>query len=200
MQDIITATIEERIQNLLPLHDSVNSGNLKNVNITAFSLIEKAKTNDEFVLASAMIYSNVEENLIYKFNLNFQDKKFVIDYEEYLYIADTAKVNDRYLLKRYNHETGLTEWLTPNVLEYDEHGDPLKVEMPPVVRFIKVGLDSSDAKKASDYWTVLNKIRHKSPDNEAYLNRYFAEITMSKKEYLLSALEFFKIHGLYTKE
>ena len=46
-----------------------------------------------------MIYSNVEENLMKKFHLPHENKKFIIDYHEYLLIVDKAKIGDRYLLK-----------------------------------------------------------------------------------------------------
>ena len=198
MQDIIVANIEERIQNLLPLHDSLTKG--VDFNISAQMLISNAKSNDEYVLAAAKMYSNIEENLIYKYKLNFQDEKFIISYEEYIDIANTTRIGDRYLLKRYNRETGEYELFSVRVLEFNSYGKPMIVEMPPVIRFIKVGLSAEEAKDASDYWTVLNKIRHKSPDNEEYLTEYFSKIQMSKKEFLMSVLEFFKKHNLYTKE
>ena len=196
MQDIIKMSIDERIQELLPLYELDS----KKDAVTAKSLIKKAKSDDDYIMGAALIYSNVEETLIYNFGLEHRDKRFVIGYGEYLQLAESAKIGDRFLLKRYNHDTGELDVFPPHVLETDDNGDPLNVEMPPIIRFIKAGLSASDAKKAAEYWTVLNKIRHKSPDNVSYLNRLFEELGTSKREYLMQALEFYKDYGLYTKE
>ena len=196
MQDIIKMSIDERIQELLPLYELDKSKG----SVTAKSLIQKAKSDDDYIMGAALMYSSVEEELIYNFGLEHRDKRFVIGYSEYMQIADSAKIGDRFLLKRYNHDTGEYDVYPPNVLESGDGGEPVFVEMPPIVRFIKAGLNASEAKRAAEYWTVLNKIRHRSPDNEAYLNRLFEEIGTSKREYLMQALEFFKDCGLYTKE
>lgn len=199
MQDIITANIEERIQDLLPLQKSAQQGYVNSISVTANLLIQNSKTDEDFVPAAAMIYSNIEENLIYKYKLPHQDKKFVIDVEEYNLIADTTKIGDRFILKRINEQTGEFERFSPRIVEYI--GDsPKLVEMPPIVRFIKAGLSALDAKKASDFWTVLNKIRHRSPDNENYLSHFFNGSISSKREYMMEVLNFFKECGLYSKE
>ena len=200
MQEIITANIEERIQDLLPLHESAKSEDINNLSVTAKMLIQKAKSNDDYVLAAALIYSNIEESLIYEHKLEHQDKRFVIDYSEYLQIADSTKIGERFLLKRFNSEMGDYEILSPRIIEFDSNGIPAKVEMLPIIRFIKAGLTAFEAKQASDYWTVLNKIRHKSPDNELYLKKHFEDLGVPKREYLMQALSFFKTCGLYTKE
>ena len=89
--------------------------------------------------------------------------------------------------------------ISPTVLQEDEYGDPKSVEMPPQVRFYEAGLNVSDSLTARDYWCFLNKLRHKSPENDAFLRRKFLNFAQEKK-YLASALGFFKAHGLYTKE
>lgn len=200
MQETITANIEERIQDLLPLHESAKNVGLNNMSVTAKMLIQKAKSDDDYVLAAALIYSNIEESLIYKHRLEHQDKRFVINYAEYFKIADSIKIGERFLLKRFNSETGEYEVLSPRIIELDSNGLPIKVEMLPIIRFIKAGLTVIEAKQASDYWTVLNKIRHKSPENELYLKKHFEDLDVSKREYLMQALQFFKASGLYTKE
>ena len=74
------------------------------------------------------------------------------------------------------------------------------VEMVPIVRFIKAGLPPVEAKKASDIWTVLNRIRHKSTENEAALRDFFEALGRTRKEFLTGALDFYRENGLYTKD
>ena len=163
-------------------------------------LINNAKSDDDFIPIAAIMYSNVEENLIFKFNLKHEGQKFVIDYDEYLKMADELVYSGKYCLKTINQETGEFDYIIPRVIDYDEKGRPKNVEMLPIVRFVKIGLEISDAKLATNYWTVLNKIRHKSPENIDYLKSVFGPKEIDKKEYFKDMLSFFKKTGLYTKE
>ena len=111
-----------------------------------------------------------------------------MDYDVYRSLAEDAPG----LLNRY-------DTLSPTVVREDDYGEPELVEMPPQVRFYEAGLDISDSLTAREYWCFLNKLRHKSPENDAFLRRKFLNFAQEKK-YLADALTFFRAHGLYTKE
>ena len=70
----------------------------------------------------------------------------------------------------------------------------------PIVRFMQAGLNAENAWYASEIWTTLNRIRHKSDENKAKLNAFFTKEGTTQKEYLLFALKFYKENGLYTKD
>ena len=181
-------SLDERMQELLPLKEQAKDEYLKTLKLTAGLLIDRAEEEDELVPAAAMLYTNIEENLIKKFRLRYENKKFVMDYDAYCSLAEEAPG----LLSRYDA-------LSPTVLREDEYGDPELVEMLPQVRFYEAGLSVSDSLTARDYWCFLNKLRHKSPENDAFLRRKFLNFAQEKK-YLAGALAFFRAHGLYTKE
>ena len=181
-------SLDERMQELLPLKEQAKDEYLKTLKLTAGLLIDRAEEEDELVPAAAMLYTNIEENLIKKFRLRYENKKFVMDYDAYRSLAEEAPG----LLSRYDA-------LSPTVQREDEYGDPELVEIPPQVRFYEAGLSVSDSLTARDYWCFLNKLRHKSPENDAFLRRKFLNFAQEKK-YLAGALAFFRAHGLYTKE
>ena len=181
-------SIDERLQELLPLKEQAKEEYLKTLKVTAGFLIDHAADEDGLVPAAAMLYTNIEENLIKKFRLRYENKKFVMDYDVYRSLAEDAPG----LLNRY-------DTLSPTVVREDDYGEPELVEMPPQVRFYEAGLDISDSLTAREYWCFLNKLRHKSPENDAFLRRKFLNFAQEKK-YLADALTFFRAHGLYTKE
>ena len=109
-----------------------------------------------------------------------------MDYDDYLALADDAPE----LLSVY-------DVMNPQVVKSDKNGEPVLVEMPPLVRFYKAGLSVSEARLAKKYWCFMNKLRHRSPDNEAQLKRMFSSFTEEKK-YLAEALSFFRARGFYT--
>lgn len=193
----IVSEIDERIQETLPLQDAAKADHLRTLDVTAEFLIAHAKNDDDLIPPAAMLYSNVEDNLIHKFGLQHKDQKFLIDYDEYLAIAETTMYEGRNLLKRRNKD-GSISVLQPRVYSTTADGKPCLVEMFPVVRFVKAGLSVEDAKHASDIWTTLNRIRHKSDENNKLLEQQFERDNISRKDYLTNALEFFKQRGLYT--
>ena len=188
MQDSLSDSLDERLQELLPLKEQAKEEYLKTLKLTAGLLIGRAEDEDELVPAAAMLYTNIEENLMKKFRLRYENKKFVMDYDGYNSLAEEAPG----LLNRY-------DVISPTVLREDDDGEPELVEIPPQVRFYEAGLNVSDALTARDYWCFLNKLRHKSPENDALLRRKFSDFAQEKK-YLADALGFFQAHGLYTKE
>lgn len=165
---------------------------------SAESLISNAQKETDYLLAASMIYTCVEERLINVFHLQYQNKKFVIPYTEYLELADTAMINGEYILKRKTING--YEPLQANVEETYNDGTPKLVEMFPVVRFLKAGLSPVDAKRAERISVVINKIRHNSPENQEFLQRFFAREKKKKKEFLLEALEFLKEKKLYIEK
>ena len=199
MQDILADSLDERLQELMPLKELAKNGP-GGENITAKNIIAGARDGEEFVPAVAMLYTNIEENLIKKFRLRHEREKFVMDYEEYEELSKTARLADgRYLLRRYDKRTGRYQIIMPRVVEEGENGKPEVVEMLPVVRFLKAGLNTEQALRANGYWTAFNKIRHRSEENSRYLQGRFAGVE-EERAYLQAALQFFTEHGLYTKE
>lgn len=194
----VSMELEEKIQDLLPLRDGALDDGASPLGLSAESIISSANTDDDYVPAAAMIYSNVEDNLIHKYFLLHENEKFLIGYDEYLKIADSAKIGDRYLLKRRNADGSFTTF-EPRVYKTRENGVPLIVESLPVVRFMQAGLSAENAERASQIWTTLNRIRHKSDENKFKLDAFFAKEGVTQKEYLLSAIAFLKESGLYTK-
>lgn len=188
MQDAFAESMDERLQELLPLKEQAKEEYLKTLKMTAAFLLERAEDEDALVPVAAMLYTNIEENLIGEFSLRYENKKFVMDYKDFCSLAKEAPG----LMSRY-------DIVSPTVLQRDEYGDPESVEMLPQIRFYEAGLDVPDALTARDYWCFLNKLRHRSPENEAFLRRKFLNFSQ-EKNYLVDALDFFKSQGLYTKE
>ena len=186
VREAISEDLEERLQELLPLREQAHEEYIKNIKFSAEELIESAEDGRELVPAAAMMYTDIEENLIKKFRLRFENKKFVMDYDKYLALADDAPE----LLSTY-------DVMNPLVVKSDKNGEPVLVEMPPLVRFYEAGLSVPEARLAKKYWCFMNKLRHRSSDNEAQLKRMFSSFAEEKK-YLSEALSFFRAQGLYT--
>ena len=186
VREAISEDLEERLQELLPLREQAHEEYIKNIKFSVEELIEHAEDGRELVPAAAMMYTDIEENLIKKFRLRFENKKFVMDYDDYLALADDAPE----LLSTY-------DVMNPQVVSRDKNGEPALVEMPPLVRFYEAGLSVPEARLAKKYWCFMNKLRHRSPDNEAQLKRMFSSFAEEKK-YLSEALSFFRAHGFYT--
>ena len=145
----------------------------------------------DWVMKAAAIQSNVEENLITKFQLPHEKTRFVIDYAEYLKLAEAMLPNE------VRFPRGIDKL---HVLSSDRDGNPLKIEMTPLVRFVKAGLPAGEAKKAAQIWRVLNCIRHKSPENVGYLRNYFDTPGMTMENFMSDALDCYRKYGLYTKD
>lgn len=114
----IANELDERIQELLPLQDAAKVENTEKLKVTAESLIANAQDDDDYVMAAARIYSNVEDNLIHKFNLWHEDERFLIDYREYLSVAANTVIGNKYLLKHKN-PNGSYSVAEPRVYEKD---------------------------------------------------------------------------------
>ena len=192
-KDTLLAGLDERLQNTEKSEKPQTA-----TEYSAESLISGAQKEMDYVLAASMIYTCVEERLIKEFHLQHQNKKFVIPYTEYLELADTATIDGEYILKRKTING--YETLQANVEETYNDGTPKLVEMFPVVRFLKAGLSPIDAKRAEKISVVINKIRHNSPENQEFLQRFFAREKKKKKEFLLEALEFLKEKNLYIEK
>lgn len=195
----ISSELDEKIQEMLPLRDGAKDNSVASLNLTAENIILNARNGDDYVPAAAMIYSNVEDNLIHRFGLRHENEKFLIDFREYMKIVERAKIGDCYLLKRRN-KNGIYVTFMPRVYKENENGEPLIVEALPIVRFMQGGLDAEKAEYASEIWTTLNRIRHKSDENKLKLDEFFEDENTTQKDYLLSALNFLKDNGLYTKD
>lgn len=195
----ISSELDEKIQEMLPLRDGAQESTVDSLTLTAENIISNATTDDDYVPAAAMIYSNVEDNLIHKFGLMHENEKFLIDFRDYMKMVERARIGNRYLLKKRNENGSFTTFM-PRVYKENDNGEPSVVESLPIVRFMQAGLNAEDAWYASEIWTTLNRIRHKSDENKAKLNAFFTKEGTTQKEYLLSALKFYKENGLYTKD
>lgn len=195
----LSSELDEKIQEMLPLRDGAQESTVDSLTLTAENIISNATTDDDYVPAAAMIYSNVEDNLIHKFGLMHENEKFLIDFRDYMKIVERARIGNRYLLKKRNDNGSFITFM-PRVYKENDNGEPSIVEALPIVRFMQAGLNAEDAWYASEIWTTLNRIRHKSDENKAKLNAFFAKEGTTQKEYLLSALKFYKENGLYTKD
>ena len=195
----LSSELDEKIQEMLPLRDGAQESTVDSLTLTAENIISNATTDDDYVPAAAMIYSNVEDNLIHKFGLMHENEKFLIDFRDYMKIVERARIGNRYLLKKRNENGSFTTFM-PRVYKENDNGEPSVVESLPIVRFMQAGLNAEDAWYASEIWTTLNRIRHKSDENKAKLNAFFTKEGTTQKEYLLSALKFYKENGLYTKD
>lgn len=192
-KDTLLAGLDEKLQALTPT-PVPQTNEPKRHDFSAEGLIRDAVKDGDLVAAAAVIYTNVEDNLINSFGLEHQNKKFVISYDEYVSLAESATVNGAYILKYGN------EPLRANVIEQDPDGKPTIVEMLPVVRYLKAGLSPEDAKHAEEIGTVINKIRHPSPENKRFLTQFFGRRSESMKEYLADALAFLKSKKLYVEK
>lgn len=190
-KDTLLAGLDEKMQAMIP--DPAPS-EPKRHDFSAEGLIRDAVKDSDLVAAAAVIYTNVEDNLINSFGLEHRNKKFLISYAEYLELADSATVNGAFILKYGN------EPLRANVIEQDPDGKPTIVEMLPVVRYLKAGLSPEDAKRAEEIGTVINKIRHPSPENKRFLTQFFGRRSESMKKYLANALAFLKSKNLYVEK
>ncbi len=146
-----------------------------------------SRGNEFFIMKAAEIQSNVEKNLMTKFRLPHEGAHFVIGYDEYLSLNKTAAL----CLPEKKEKL--------HVLSSDGNGNPIKIEMSPLVRFVRAGLSVDDAKMAAKIWRILNCIRHRSPENTEYLQNYFDAPGMTKENFMSDALDFYCKNGLYTK-
>ena len=190
-KDTLLAGLDEKMQALIPDPAQIEP---KPHDFSAEGLIRDAVKDSDLVAAAAVIYTNVEDNLINSFGLEHRNKKFLISYAEYLELAETAIVNGAYILKYEGQPVRV------NVVEQNPDGTPKTVEMLPVVRYLKAGLTAEDAKHAEEIGTVINKIRHPSPENKRFLTQFFSRRSESMKEYLVKALAFLKSKNLYVEK
>lgn len=98
----LSSELDEKIQEMLPLRDGAQESTVDSLTLTAENIISNATTDDNYVPAAAMIYSNVEDNLIHKFGLMHENEKFLIDFRDYMKIVERARIGNRYLLKKRN--------------------------------------------------------------------------------------------------
>lgn len=196
--DSISSEIEDMLIDCLPLREEAKDENIERINLTARKLIERADEDTYAILAANLIYHEVEKNLISKYNLAHKNEKFCLPYEEFLQYIEDAKVGNRYFLK-VRLPDGSLKPISPRVIETASDGTPLVIEMHPIIRFMKVGLNPGEAKKATDMWMVLNKIRHDSKENNKRLAEFFKN-NEARKEYLRKVLDFYQEKGLYVEE
>ena len=198
ISESIVADLDEKFQATLPLYNGAKESEVEKITVTPELLLEQAKNIEDLVPVASVIYSNVEKNLIEKFGLEHKNNAFVIDFREYTDIADKAYVDGKYLLKRRT-DKGTLEIFIPNIVKKDENGQPVSVEMTPLVRFLKIGLSPEDARTATAYWIIMNKIRHRSKQNEQELQILLSKQGKTGKKILTDALHFYREKGLCTK-
>ena len=163
-------------------------------NVTAHASVEHQAddcADETLIMKAAVIQSNVEKNLITKFQLPHEGAHFVINYDEYLRMVEAMPPD---VISLPNMKEKL------HVLSSDGVGNPIKIEMFPLIRFVKAGLPIGEAKKATRIWKVLNCIRHRSPGNTEYLRKFFDAPGMTVEKFMSDALDFYHKNGLYTKD
>lgn len=194
----ISAEIEDMITERLPLREEAKEENVQKTKLSARMLLEQSGENDDMVALAGLIYSRVEENLIFKYKLPHKNEKFYMSYAEYLKAVREARAGDRYFLMERD-KNGILKPIPPRVMECDRNGAPLTVEMHPIIRFMKAGLTPSESKRATDMWRVINKIRHKSEENERKLEDFFKR-NEPRKDFMKDVLDFYQEKQLYTED
>lgn len=192
-QESVVAGFEEKLQALssVDVDDKVPDYSLE-------TILENAKGDNDFSMVAGGIHTAVEDALINEYGLINKKKKFITTYLDYIEIANEAKLDGEFLLKKKKGNS--YEIIEPKVFSTYEDGSPNMVEMLPIVRYLKAGLSPEDAKRAEQISVVINKLRHPSDENKEFLERFFVRIKQSKKEYLKNALSFLKETGLYIVE
>jgi len=198
-KEMLAAARDEKIQESLPLHEAAREENIKDLKLTTRALIELASPDDDYVAPAALIYSNVEENLI-RMGLMHKGHDFVMDYNEYIELANTVKDGEYFLFMHKDPDTGELEPNAVNAFEVDERGRPILIKMFPALRFIKAGMEPCAVQEASTRWSFLNKIRHKNSENVFHIETFLRTNNTTKKAYLLGTLDFFIKYGLYTRD
>lgn len=190
-RDSLLAGIDEKLQAMKPVETKPEV-------VTVFSvesILRNARGDNELILAAGGIHTAMEDALMTEHGLEQRNKKFVIPYQEYIELANSVKLNNKYMLKRKTADG--YEMIPPNIVTRHADGSPDLVEMLPIVRFLKTGLSPEEAKHAEEIGVVINKLRHPSPDNKEFIERFFVRKRIDKKEYLINALEFLKEKKLY---
>ena len=92
----------------------------------------------------------------------------------------------------------LLKSFNPRIVETKDGID--YIELPTQFRFIIYGVSVKDAFQAADDWCLLNKFRHMSEDNTKKLEKRLKERKMSRKEFLVYILDFYRKLKLFTKD
>ena len=74
------------------------------------------------------------------------------------------------------------------------------VELPTEFRFIIYGLSVADAFQAARDWTLINKCRHLSGENEFKLKGALKDRGQTRKEFLKTTLAFYRKVKLFNKD
>lgn len=180
--------IDTRNAQNAPLHPAAtDDGMKKKAGISAAELLDMAVRDDDFVAPASYIYSDVEKNLIKKFKLRHENKRFVMTFDELCEFTDNVFFEGKPVWRaEWSHRlTGYTEDL---------------VEMPMPVRFYKAKVPVDQLQRGTEMWRVLNWTRHQSPENEDSLKRFYEENHLFPKTYFKEMLQFFTRYGLYTRD
>ena len=198
LNSYIDESISEKITNSLPLQPQAEEEYLSKLKCSARVLLKMAKSLNDYIPIAAMIYSNVETNLVKKAKLRFKNKTFLIEKNDYKTIAGALHSGNYYPLKKRSM-SNQTVIAMPKVQLTE--GNKEYVEMPPVVRFYKASMSNEDAIDASERWLVINKIRHQADDNGKWISDFFASQSrnnnLGMNQYFLDTLDLFEKYGLY---
>ena len=190
IRSILENDRDEKIQNDLPLYETAKEEWIKKLKLTTDFLLEKAETDDDYACVAGLLYSNVEENLIDKFGIPHKGKNFYMPEEEFNELSKNITYDGRLLFK---------DGFKCKYLKYPTLKGTY-VEMPLEIRFIKAGLSVEKACQAARDWTLINKLRHRSPENERYLDKTLGAMKTTKKEFLGHVLDSYRKLGLYTRD
>lgn len=182
-------SIVENAQNRSPSNEKAKEG-VETLKSTTDFLLGKAELDDDYSIIAGPISSNVEENLINKFNVPHKGKDFYMPKEEFDELSKTLMCAGEPIFK---------DSFKCKYLKYPKMVGTY-VEMPPEIRFIKAGLSVEEACKAAKDWVLINKLKHRSEENDRYIEKTLAAMKMTKKEFLLHVIDTFRKFGLYTRD
>ena len=189
VKQILDNYLDEKEQNKLELFDNAKEEYLNNLKITTDLLIDKAVSNEDLAAPAGMIYSNIEKNLMNSPKLINNGFTFIAAQNDYYDAAQKIMTDG---------SINLLNAFSKKVVETKDGIDYL--EVPTEFRFIIYGLSVADAFQAARDWTLINKCRHLSSENEAKLERALKDRGQTRKEFLKSTLEFYRRVKLYTKD
>lgn len=187
IKSMIESSYNEKAQDKLPLYEKAKDEVLRQLKLTTDIMLEKAETDDDFAGVAGILFSNIENNLINKFNVPHAGKDFYLTLDEFNQYIGKLNPEVKYPFK-------------PRFIKVKGFDDGTVVEMPVEIRFMKAGLDQNEAIKAAKDWSLLNKFRHRSEENTQSLNDILNKLGYSKKEYLKVVVNKFRELKLYDRD
>lgn len=187
IKSMIESSYIEKSQDQLPLYEKAKDEVIRELKLTTDFMLEKAETDDDFAGIAGILFSNVENNLINKFNVPHAGKDFFMTIDEFNEYIEKLNSEVKYPFK-------------PRFIKLKDHEEGTIVEMPLEIRFMKAGLDQAQAINTAKDWSLLNKFRHRSEENTQSLRDILNKLGYTKKDYLKFVLNKFRELKLYDRD